>query len=113
MLGVALASLLIQALVVCIKLLAHHQIGSLEHGKAFLSNLTNNTNRKTRAGERLTVHHLIRQAKCRAQCTNLILEEVIQRLDQIKMHTLGERNEVVMALDGLARNVQALDAVFQ
>ena len=40
-----------------------------------------------------------------------VLEQPLQRLAQTEVHLLGQTAHVVMALDGLARNVQALDAV--
>lgn len=99
MLGVSLASLFIQALIVRIKLFTHDKISRLEHSKALFSNLANNANSETRSGEWLTIHHLIRQTKRGTQRTHLILKEVIQRLDQIKVNALGEGNKVVVALN--------------
>ena len=40
-----------------------------------------------------------------------VLEQPLQRFAQTEVHLLGQTAHVVMALDGLARNVQALDAV--
>ena len=41
-----------------------------------------------------------RQAKRQAKRADLVLKEVIERLDKIKAHALGERNQIVVALDG-------------
>ena len=55
---------------------------------------------QARARERLTEHDVLRQAQRQTELADLILEEVVKRLDQIEVHAIGERDEVVMALDG-------------
>ena len=47
----------------------------------------------------MPVDKVLWQAKRNAQRTDLILEEVIQGLNQVKVNALGEWNQVVVALD--------------
>ena len=46
------------------------------------------------------MHYVIGQPQRRTERTHLVLEEVIERLDQVKMHAIGEGDQVVVALDG-------------
>lgn len=47
------------------------------------------------------MHYVIGQPQRRTERTHLVLEEVIERLDQVKMHAIGEGDRrVVVALDG-------------
>ena len=46
-----------------------------------------------------------------SHAADFVLEQPLQRLAQTEVHLLGQTAHIVMALDGLARNVQALDAV--
>ena len=46
------------------------------------------------------MHDVVGQPQRRAQRTHLVLEEVVERLDQIEMHAVGEGDQVVVALDG-------------
>lgn len=43
---------------------------------------------------------MTRQAKRQTKRANLVLKEVVERLDKVEVHALGERDQVVMALDG-------------
>ena len=43
---------------------------------------------------------MTRQAKRQTKRANLVLKEVIERLDEVEVHALGERDQVVVALDG-------------
>ncbi len=51
------------------------------------------------ARERLTPHDLFRQAELLTDRTDLVFEEIPQRLDQRKHHVVGKTADVVMALD--------------
>ena len=44
------------------------------------------------------MHYVIGQPQRRTERTHLVLEEVIERLDQVKMHAIGEGDQVVVAL---------------
>ena len=52
---------------------------------------------QTRPREGLAVHDVVGQPERGAQRAHLVLEEVVERLDQIEMHALGERNQIMMA----------------
>ena len=99
-LGVALAGLLKQTLVVSIQLLAHDSVGVLEDLELLLIDRTDNADGQTRARERLAEHDMTRQAQRQTKRADLVLKEVIERLDEVEVHALGERDQVVMALDG-------------
>ena len=99
-LGVALAGLLEEALVVGVKLLAHDGVGALQDLQLLLVHRTDDADGQAGAGERLAEDDVLGQAKGQTQRADLVLEEVVKRLDEVKAHALGEGDEVVMALDG-------------
>ena len=43
---------------------------------------------------------MTRQAQRQTKRADLVLKEVIKRLNEVEVYTLGERDQVVMALDG-------------
>ena len=97
-LAVALAGLLEQALVVGVQLLADDGVGVLQDARASRRPPSPMMRMaKTRAREGLAVHDVVGQPERGAQRAHLVLEEVIQRLDQIEVHALGERDQVVVA----------------
>ncbi len=100
MLRVAVPRLDEKILVVGIQLLAHDGIGVTQDAELLGRHLANDANGQARTRERLAVHHLLRQAQRHAQFAHLVLKEVVKRLDEVKVHALGEGNEVVVALDG-------------
>ncbi len=104
MLAVAFASLLEQALVVGVQLFSHDGVRVLEDGELLWRYLADDADGETGAGERLTVDHLGGKAQADAELADLVLEEVIKRLDEVEVHALREGNQVVVALDrgGLA-----------
>ena len=55
--------------------------------------------RQAGAGERLAQDDLARQAQFEAQLAHLVLEEALERLDQLEPHLLRQAADVVMALD--------------
>ena len=99
-LATAFADRLVHADVVRIQLLADDSISLLQHVQLVAGHGADDANGQARAGEGLTVHDVVGQPQCRAQRAHLVLEEVIQRLNQVKVHTLRKRNQVVVALDG-------------
>ena len=99
-LAVALAGLLEQALVVGVQLLAHDGVGVLQDLQLLGVHVADDADGQTRAREGLAVHDAVGQPERRAQRPHLVLEEVVQRLDEVEVHALGERNEVVVTLDG-------------
>ena len=100
MLGVALAGLLKQTLVVGIELLAHDGVGVLEDLELLLVDRADDADGQARAREGLTEHDVARQAQGQTKRADLVLKEVVERLDEVEVHALGERDQVVMALDG-------------
>ena len=62
---------------------------------------------EARTRERLAVHDLVGQAELGADGADLVLEERLERLDEVEVHALGERDEVVVALDLGGRLVAA------
>ena len=81
-------------------LLAHNGVGVFQNLKLLRIHRANDADSKTRAGERLTEHDVLRQPQRQTQLTHLVLKEVIQGLNEIKVHALREGNEVMVALDG-------------
>ena len=53
------------------------------------------------AGERLTVDHAVRQAQGLAAGADFVLEQHLQRLDQLKLQVLGQAADVVVDLTAL------------
>lgn len=90
MLRIALTRFFVQALIVSIQLFANDSISILQNLKLLRAYRTNDTDCQARSWERLTVNNMIRQAKRSTQCANLILKEVIQRLNQIKVNAFRE-----------------------
>lgn len=43
---------------------------------------------------------MTRQAERQTKRADLVLKEVVERLDEVEVHALGERDQVVVALDG-------------
>ena len=46
------------------------------------------------------MHDVVGQPERCAQCAHFVFEEVVERLNQVEMHPVGEGDEVVVALDG-------------
>ena len=100
MLAVAFARFLEQTLVVCVQFFANNGIGILENLKLFGAYCANDANSQTGAREGLAVNDVCGQAKGSAQCANLVLEEVVKRLNKVEVNTFREGDEVVVAFDG-------------
>ena len=66
---------------------------------------------QSRSGEGMASDEVFGDAELSAHAAHLVLEEPLQRLAQLEVHLLGQSAHVVMALDDLARDVEALDAV--
>ena len=100
MLGVTIACLVKELGIVSVNLFTDNSVGVAEDLKLFWGNVANDADSKTRTWEWLPVDKVIWQAERNTQRTDLILEEVIQGLNQIKVNALWEWNQVVVALDG-------------
>ena len=99
MLAVAFARFLEQTLVVCVQFFANNGICILQNLKLFRAYCANDADSQTRAGEGLTVNNMGRQAKGGAQRANLVLEEVVKRLNKVEVNTFREGDQVVVAFD--------------
>jgi len=62
---------------------------------------TEATDTETGAGERLTVNHSMRQAECLTDDTDFVLEQQLDRLDELHSHFFGQTADVVVGLDCL------------
>ena len=100
MLGVTIACLVKELSIVSVNLFTNNSVGVAENLQLFWGNVANDADSKAGTWEWLPVDKVLWQTKRDAQCTNLILEEVVQRLNQVKMNALWEWNQVVVALDG-------------
>ena len=77
-------------------------------------NLAENAHTQPRPGEGVAVDHLARQTQSNPQLAHLVLEQLAQRLEQLKPQRLGQPADVVVALDGgrlLALGAARLDHV--
>ena len=43
---------------------------------------------------------MTRQTERQTKRADLVLKEVVERLNKVEVHALGERDQIVMALDG-------------
>ena len=58
-------------------------------------------NAQSGAGEGLTENHVVRQTQRLADNANFILEQQLDRLDQLKLQILGQTSDVVVRLDAV------------
>src|SRR6185503_6060284 len=65
--------------------------------------LADDADREAGPRERLAEHHRLRQSELQANLTNLVLEQVAQRLDQLEAQVGWQPADVVMRLDLLRR----------
>ena len=88
-------------------------VGRLQHGDALRRHLADDADGEARAGERLAVDHLVRQAEREADLPHFVLEQVAQRLDELERQLLRQAADVVVRLDLRRRAVarRALDDV--
>lgn len=86
-------------------------IGLLENGNLMRSDIAYDTHSKTGTRERMTANEMLRNTQAAAYGTDLILEQPLERLAELESHLLGQTAHIVMALDGLTGNVQALNTI--
>ena len=60
---------------------------------------------QSRTGERMTGNQMFGHSQFASHAAYFVLEQPLQRFAQTEVHLLGQTAHVVMALDGLARNV--------
>ena len=99
MLGVTIACLVKELSIVGINLFTDNSVGVAENLQLFWGNVANDADSKARTWEWLPVDKVLWQTKRNAQRTDLVLEEVVQRLNQVKVNALWEWNQVVVALE--------------
>ena len=59
----------------------------------------------------MTGNQMFRHSHLTPYATYLVLEQPLQRFTKLQVHLLRQTAYVMMALDGLSRNIQALDTV--
>ena len=59
----------------------------------------------------MTAYEVLGDAQLAAHTAHLVLEEPLQRFAQREVHLLGQTTHIMMALDDLACDIEALDAV--
>ncbi len=73
--------------------------------------LADDAHRQTGAGERLTPDDLLGQAQFLADGSDLVLEQVAQRLDELEFHVVGQAAHVVVGLDRCGGSGAGLDDI--
>ena len=64
-----------------------------------MSDLADDAHGESRSREGLAVDDLVGQAELGADGADLVFEQRLERLDEVEVHALRERDEVVVALD--------------
>ena len=83
-----------------VDLLAPDGVGILHDGDLLGGHIADDADGQARAGERLAGDKVLRQAQLTASLTDLVLEQVTQRLDDfLKVNIVGQTADVVVALD--------------
>ncbi len=67
---------------------------------------------KTRTGKRLSPDDFFRKSKLFSNCSNLVLKEFSQRLNQLKIMVQGNSTNIVMSLDLCRINCAAFNNVW-
>ena len=88
MLGVALASLLKQTLVVGVELLAHDSVSVFEDLELLLVDRTDDADARP-GREGLAEHDVTWQAQRQTKRTDFVLKEVVERLNEVEVHASG------------------------
>ena len=90
MLAVPVAGFLEQLRVVRIQFLTHDGVGILQDFQLFRRDIADDANGQTWAGEGLAPNDVVGQSKRRAQRAYFVFEEMVQRLDKVEGHAIGE-----------------------
>ena len=81
-------------------LLAVDGVGILHDLYLFFGNLTDDSDTKSRARERLTEYQVLWNAKLQTNFTNLILEQVTQRLDDLlEIYVIRQSTHIMVGFD--------------
>ena len=88
--------------------LAPDGVGILDDSDLFGGHIADDADGQARAGEWLTGDQVLGQAQLAASLTDLVLEQVAQRLDNLlEVHIIRQAADVVVALDGRALAAEA------
>lgn len=74
-------------------------VGILKYAHFLACDVAENTNSKTRSGERMTLDEALGHAKLVAYAAHFVLKQPLQRLAELQMHLLRQSANVVMTLD--------------
>ena len=95
-------------------LLLHAKIGLLKQPHLLLRDLSKNTHAKPGPGKRLTVEKFVRHAENPSDRADFVLEEISERLDELKLQIIRKSADIMVRLDRLGRAlhlVRALDDI--
>ena len=79
-------------------LFAENRISITENVKFFLRQIAYDANSKPRSRERLTVHHIVRQAERFSYNANLVLKKEFNRFYEFKLQILRQTSYIMMSL---------------
>ena len=83
----------------------------MENAHFFGGDVAQNPHAKTRPWERMTLDKVLRHTEFATNLAHFVLEQPFQRLAELEFHFLGQSANIVMALDGLAGDIETFDAV--
>ena len=110
-----LPHLIIQRLAVGVDIIAQSAdvdvVGVLQYAHLLGRDVAENADGQAGTREGMSGNQVLGHTKLAPNAAHLVLKEPLQRLAELEVHLLGQSADVVMALDDLARDVQALDAV--
>ncbi|MDT4821147.1 hypothetical protein FQZ97_543100 [compost metagenome] len=76
------------------------RVGAAQQFGVFVLDFAQDAHAQARAGERVAVDHLRRQAQGHAEFADFVLEQFTQRLQQLQVERVGQAAHVVVRLDG-------------
>ena len=86
-------------------------VGLLQDAHLLGRDSTEDTDGQAGTGEGMAAYEVLGDAKLTAHTAHLVLEEPLQRFAELEVHLLRQSADVMVTLDDLARDVQALDTV--
>ena len=92
-------------------LLAQDGIRFSDDVQLFFGDVAQDADTESRAGERLSPYHFFRQTKLDAQRAHFVLEQRVQRLDELELHVFRQAADIVMRLDRLRGLRAAFDDI--
>ena len=93
------------------KTVYEYGIGLLKDSYLFGGDLSYYTYCQARSRERMTSYQMLRYAQTTAYCTDLVLEQPLERFTELEAHLLRQSADIVMALDCLAGNIQTFNTI--